>query len=239
MDTRPFLAIITARGGSKRLPGKNLLPLRGKPLIAWSILAAQAAPSVGAIYVSTDCAEIQSVSAGLGARCPDLRSPELSTDTATSAAVVHDVLDRLAPELDAYAGLVLLQPTSPLRQAQDIEAAIALYRQGGAQAVVSVCEAECPAPWVGQLSEDGMLDSFVRPEFKGRRSQDLGLWYRFNGAVYVIGFAAFRAENGFMPKGTRASIMPRHRSVDIDTAVDLRIAEALADWPSDGTYTGA
>lgn len=234
MDTRPFLAIITARGGSKRLPGKNLLPLRGKPLIAWSILAAQEAPSVGAIHVTTDSPAIRSLSLELGASCPALRSPELATDTATSAAVVHDVLDRLEQELGAYAGLVLLQPTSPLRQAQDIEAAIALYRQGGAQAVVSVCEAECPAPWVGQLSDDGMLDDFVRPEFKGKRSQDLGRWYRFNGAVYVIGFGAFRAENGFMPKGTRAYVMPRHRSVDIDTVMDFRIAEALADWPSEG-----
>lgn len=225
--TAGYLAIVTARAGSKRLPDKNIRPLCGQPLFVWSVRAALAAPSVGRTIVSTDSPRYREMALEAGADCPWLRSPELATDTTSSADVVADVLDRLGDEVARYRGLVLLQPTSPLRITADIEAAIALFEARRAPAVVTVSEAECPPAWMGQLPADGCMDDFVQPQFRGIRSQDLGVWYRLNGAVYVIGIDTFRREHGFMPAGTLGHVMPRERSVDVDTAFDFQVADAL------------
>lgn len=222
-----YLAIVTARAGSKRLPDKNIRPLCGKPLFVWSVLAGLVSPSVARTLVSTDSPLYRQIALDSGAECPWLRAPALAQDTTSSADVVADVLDRLGDELAGYRGMVLLQPTSPLRTAADIEAAIALFESRQASAVVTVSETECPPAWVGQLPPDGRMDHFVQPRFRGMRSQDLGQWYRLNGAVYVIGFDTFRREHGFMPEGTLAHVMPRERSVDVDTAFDFLVAEAL------------
>ncbi|MBX3611667.1 MAG: acylneuraminate cytidylyltransferase family protein [Hydrogenophaga sp.] len=218
---------MTARAGSKRLPDKNIRPLCGHPLFVWSVKAALAAASVSRIIVSTDSPYYREIALKAGADCPWLRPPELATDTTSSADVVADMLDRLGDELARYRGLVLLQPTSPLRVAADIEAAIGLYEARQAPAVVTVSEAECPPAWMGQLPADGCMDHFVQPQFRGIRSQDLGLWYRLNGAVYVIGIDTFQREHGFMPTGTLGYVMPRERSVDVDTAFDFQVANAL------------
>jgi CMP-N-acetylneuraminic acid synthetase len=222
-----YLAIVTARAGSKRLPDKNILDIGGKPLFVWSILAGLGCPVIKRTIVSTDSPRYQKIALEAGADCPWLRSVALSQDQSTSADVVREVLDLLGPATDGYRGLVLLQPTSPLRLPADITAAIALFESRRASAVVSVCEAECPPVWMGQLPDDFSMDEFIQPQFKGKRSQDLGHWYRINGALYVIGIDTFRRENGFMPEGTLAHVMPRERSVDVDTAFDLAVARAL------------
>lgn len=222
-----YLAIVTARAGSKRLPGKNVRELRGKPLFVWSVLAGTECPDVGATVVTTDSSQYQDLARAAGAECPRLRPAELSSDTASSFDVVKDVLDHYGSGLAAYKNFVLLQPTSPLRTAEDVAAAIALHRSRGASAVVSVCEAECPPAWIGQIGDDLKLDDFIRPEYKGMRSQDLGAWYRFNGAIYIVNIEVFLAERSFTPRGTVAYVMPRERSVDVDTAFDFKVAEAL------------
>lgn len=222
-----YLAIVTARSGSKRLPDKNIRDFAGKPLLVWSVLAGLGCPAIKRTIVSTDSPRYQNIALEAGADCPWLRNASLAQDQSTSADVVSEVLDRLGPEIDGYRGLVLLQPTSPLRLASDIAAAIELFESRHASAVVSVCEAECPPAWMGQLPDDLSMDEFVQPQFKGKRSQDLGHWHRINGALYVIGIDTFHRENGFMPAGTLAHIMPRERSVDVDTAFDLAVAEAL------------
>lgn len=190
-------------------------------------MAAKECAEVGEVVVSTDSIEYQTLAQSTGAICSWLRGPDLSSDEASSADVVEDVLDHCDDGAANYAGIVLLQPTSPLRAAADISAAIQLHQSSGAPAVVSVCEAECPPAWIGQVGADLRMDDFIRPEFRGLRSQDLGTWYRLNGAVYVIGVEAFRAEHGFMPKGTLAYIMPRKRSIDIDTAYDFELAQLV------------
>lgn len=225
--TDKYLAIVTARSGSKRLPGKNVRDLCGKPLFVWSVLAGLQCPQVSRVIVSTDSEEYQRIAIAAGANCPQLRDPALAADETSSADVVKEVLDQLGEELRQYRALVLLQPTSPLRTADDVSAAIALHRKLDASAVVSVCEAECPPAWVGQIGEDLSMDNFIRPEFKGLRSQDLGEWYRVNGAIYVVNIREFLAEWSFMPQGTRAYVMPRERSIDIDTPYDLKLAEAM------------
>lgn len=222
-----YLAIVTARSGSKRLPGKNVRDLCGKPLFVWSVLAGLQCPQVARTIVSTDSAEYQGIAIAAGADCPWLRDPALATDETSSADVVKEVLDRLGDEVKQYRALVLLQPTSPLRTAQDISGALALYEARNAPAVVSVCEAECPPAWMGQLPADLAMDEFVPAQFRGLRSQDLGDWYRLNGAVYVIGIDEFRREHGFKPQETLAYVMPRERSVDVDTAFDFELAELL------------
>jgi CMP-N,N'-diacetyllegionaminic acid synthase len=222
-----YLAIVTARSGSKRLPGKNVRALCGKPLFVWSVLASLNCPQVGRTIVSTDSAEYQRIAIDAGADCPWLRDLALAADDISSADVVKEVLDRLGDEVKQYRALVLLQPTSPLRSSVDISGALALYEARNAPAVVSVSEAECPPAWMGQLPADLVIDEFVPAQFRGLRSQDLGDWYRLNGAVYVIGIEEFRREHGFKPQGALAYVMSRERSVDVDTAFDFELAEFL------------
>lgn len=223
-----YLAIVTARSGSKRLPGKNVRELCGKPLFVWSVLAGLNCPQVGRTIVSTDSAEYQRIAIDAGADCPWLRDQALSADETSSADVVKDVLDRLGQEeVKQYRALVLLQPTSPLRTSADICNALALYEARNAPAVVSVSNAECPPAWMGQLPVNLLMDEFVPAQFRGLRSQELGDWYRLNGAIYVIGIDEFRREHGFKPQGTLAFVMPRERSVDVDTAFDFELAEFL------------
>lgn len=222
-----YLAIVTARSGSKRLPGKNVRDLCGKPLFVWSVLAGLNCPKVSRTIVSTDSAEYQRIAIEAGADCLWLRDPALAADETSSADVVKDVLDRLGDEMKQYHALVLLQPTSPLRTAEDVSNALALYEARNAPAVVSVTDAECPPAWMGQFQADLVMDEFVPAQFRGVRSQDLGNWYRLNGAVYVIGINEFLREQGFKPQGTLAYLMPRERSVDVDTPFDFDIAEFL------------
>ncbi len=222
-----YLAIVTARSGSKRLPGKNAREICGKPLFVWSVLAGLSCPQVGRIIVSTDSVEYQRIAIDAGADCPWLRDRALAADEASSVDVVSEVLDRLGEEVKQYRALVLLQPTSPLRTSADICGALALYEDFNAPAVVSVSEAECPPAWIGQLPANLVMDEFVPKQFRGLRSQDLGSWYRINGAIYVIGVDEFRREHGFKPKGTLAYVMPRKHSVDVDTAFDFELAELI------------
>jgi CMP-N,N'-diacetyllegionaminic acid synthase len=143
--------------------------------------------------------------------------------------VVRDVLERLGDEVKQYRALVLLQPTSPLRTAEDISGALALYETRNAPAVVSVSEAECPPAWLGQLSTDLVMDEFVAEQSRGMRSQDFGDWYRLNGAIYVIGIEEFRCKHVFRPPGTLAYLMPRERSIDIDDASDFKLASLIME----------
>lgn len=229
-----YLAIVTARSGSKRLPGKNVRDLCGKPLFVWSVLAGLKCPLVARTIVSTDSVEYQRIAIAAGADCPWLRDPALAADETASADVVKEVLDRLGEEVKQYRALVLLQPTSPLRTAEDISGALALYESRKASAVVSVSEAECPPAWMGKLPDTLVMDEFVPTQFRGLRSQELGAWYRLNGAVYVIGISEFRREHGFMPRGTLGYEMPRERSIDVDTAFDFNLAELLMAQPGKG-----
>lgn len=222
-----YLAIVPARSGSKRLPGKNIRELGGKPLFVWSVLAALASPEIERTVVSTDSAEYQRLAIEAGATCPWLRDPALAADDSSSADVVKEVLDRLGDTVYEYRGIVLLQPTSPLRIAEDIAGALALYESRNAPAVVSISETECPPAWIGQLPSDLNMDEFVPKTSRGLRSQDLGLWYRLNGAIYVIGVDEFCREHGFMPSGTLGYVMPRERAIDVDTAFDFKVASLL------------
>jgi N-acylneuraminate cytidylyltransferase len=223
---KSVMAVVTARGGSKGLPGKNLRPLAGRPLIAWTIAAAQAAAGVDRLILSTDDPDIMAAAQALGCEAPFRRSPELSGDTAGSIDVVLDALDRV-PGFDV---VLLLQPTSPLRTAADIDGALARMAAGGAPACVSVTEAPVH-PWL-VYGEDagGRIDPFAAPPAGASlRRQDLPPAWMLNGAVYAAEADWLRRERTFLKPGETALWpMPPERSIDIDTLEDFEAAERLA-----------
>ncbi len=217
------LGLVTARGGSKGLPGKNVLPLAGLPLIGWTIKAARSSKYLDRTILSTDCAEIASVARSLDCEVPFLRPAHLATDTATSVEVAIDALDRV----DQYDWLVLLQPTSPLRTAEDIDAAIESCVAHGASSCVSVSEVEKSPFWMYRVEKDQTLSPVLEDRSGATRRQDLPAIYVINGGVYVIKTSTLRETRCFAPDGAIAYIMPKERAVDIDSKLDLMVAEEL------------
>lgn len=224
MSKPVIYALVVARGGSRGLPQKNIRNLRGKPLIAYTIEAARQSALVDEVYLSTDDMEIASVAKTYGCEIPFLRESSLATDDASSVDVVSDAIKRLAP----HDIVVLLQPTSPLRTAQDIDSALELMLQEAAPACVSVCPA-ADHPWLVQrIDANGNLDPYCSSgEVKYLRRQDLPEAWVLNGAIYAARCDLFIASGSFMMDGTIAYRMPLDRSVDIDTEDDLNRAEQI------------
>lgn len=221
-------ALIPARGGSKGIPRKNLALLAGQPLLAWTIDAALGSENLSRVLVSTDDVEIAEVARQHGAEVPFLRPPELAADESGALEVALHALDWIEQSTSGRPEyLLLLQPTSPLRTTADIDAAIDLARARSADAVLSVCEAT-PHPLLARrVDENGVLTDFIPvPEVSGRR-QDFPPAYFLNGAIYLNRCASLRATRSFQPPGALALRMPPERSLDIDTLLDLRIAEAF------------
>lgn len=223
LNGKTFLAIIPARGGSKRLPRKNVLPLGGKPLIAYSIEAAKKSQYLDAVIVSSDDDEILNVAKQFKAQTLK-RPPELASDTATT----FDALEHAIQTQQKYDYIVLLQPTSPLRSTRNIDEAIELLEAKNADAVVSVCEMDHSPLWSNTLPEDGNMKSFLKDEVLNKRSQDLEKYYRLNGAIYICNTDKLLQEKTFFLKEKIFSyIMPREESIDIDEALDFKIAQTI------------
>lgn len=220
------MALIPARGGSKGLPGKNVMPLMGKPMIAYSVEAALGAGLEP--VVSTDDEEIARVARDAGASVPFMRPERLATDEATTLEVVFHALDRLYDASEQEDVLVcLLQPTSPLRSAEDIKGALALAREVEAP-VVSVSPVKKPPSWMVRMDASGRLSPFVEDRQPGgvTRRQDAAPLYMYNGAIYVIMASALRQLKSFAPEGVVGYVMPAERSVDVDDLLDFRLAQA-------------
>jgi CMP-N,N'-diacetyllegionaminic acid synthase len=218
------VGLVTARGGSKRLPRKNVLPLAGKPMIAWTIEAARESGVLRRVIVSTEDDEIARVSREYGADVPFIRPMELALDDSDHVDVVNHALGWLEEQEGVHPDYVmLLQPTSPLRTAADIDACVALARQTDAPAVVSV-SAMRPHPYLAmRLGDDGTLERVIAVD-AGREA-----WPPLvapNGAVYLNRVASLRADRTFVPSGTLGYVMPSERSLDIDTLWDLSLADA-------------
>jgi len=220
---KTFLAIILARGGSKRLPRKNILSLNGKPLIAYSIEAGLRSKYIDKVIVSSDDKEILDISKEFGAdiiKRPDI----LADDTATS----FDALKHTIENVEEYDYTILLQPTSPLRDENDIDSAIELLEIKDADCVVGVCEMEHSPLWSNTLAEDRSMQGFLRDEILNRRSQDLEKYYRINGAIYICKTNRLLEEGSFFLKDNiYAFIMDREDSIDIDEKIDFDIASIL------------
>lgn len=222
---KTFLAIIPARGGSKRLPRKNVLDLCDKPLIAYTIEAALKSKYINKVIVSSDDEEILNISKKFGADI--IKRPiDLANDTATTFDAIKHTIDNF----EKYDYIVLLQPTSPLRNEKHIDEAIELLENKKADAIVSVCEMEHSPLWSNTLPENGNMSSFLRDEILNKRSQDLEKYYRLNGAIYICKTENLLEEKSFFLKeNIFAYVMDRKSSIDIDEEMDFKIAEVLME----------
>jgi len=223
-QNKKVLAIIPARGGSKRLPHKNILDLNGKPLIAWTIEAAKKSKIIDKLIVSTDDDKIAEISKQYGAEVPFIRPKHLASDTASSLDVVLHAIHFFKEKEVQFDYFVLLQPTSPLRTNEDIDDAFKLL-DDKTKAVVSVCETAHSPLWSNTLPKDLSMKDFIKPEIRNMRSQDLPKYYRLNGAIYISESEYLKENYGFLGKNTKAYIMPQKRSVDIDTIRDIKLIE--------------
>ncbi len=220
------IAIISARSGSKGLPDKNIKELSGKPLMAYSIEAAIQSECFDDVMVSTDSEKYAEIARMYGAEVPFMRSEVTSSDTASSWDVVEEVLQGYEKMGKIFDTICLLQPTSPMRTSGDIKAAYSLYKEKDAIAVLSMTELEHPMEWCGKIDETLSICGFHN-KTGGVRRQDMGKSYRPNGAIYIVSVPEFRKDRYLYREGAYAYIMPRHRSVDIDTEFDFRFAEFM------------
>jgi len=218
---KTFLAIIPARGGSKRLPRKNVLDLCGKPLIAWSIEAGLNSKYIDKVVVSSDDDEILEISKKFGSETIK-RPDKLASDTATTFDAIKYTIDKL-PEYDY---IVLLQPTSPLRNEKHIDESIELLEAKNADAIVSVCETNHSPLWSNTLPENGSMDNFLRYDVLNKRSQDLEKYYRLNGSIYLCKAKRLKKEKTlFLKSNCIAYKMKQEQSIDIDSRIDFLLAE--------------
>ncbi len=211
------LALITARGGSKGLPGKNIRLAHGRPLIDYTIAAARAARSVDRVVLSTDDDTIASVAIECGCEVPFRRPADLASDEARSIDVVLHALGKLA----AHDLVVLLQPTSPARTAEDIDDACRQLVSRSAPSCVSVTAATQSPYWMYRLGDAGCLHPLLELPAAASRRQDLPPIYVLNGAIYAARTDWLRTHGAFVGPGTVAHIMPPERSIDIDTLEDF------------------
>ena len=222
-----MIAIIPARGGSKGLPGKNIKNLLGKPMIAYTIEAAKASKHITDIIISTDCEEIYRIAIEHGAMDTFLRPAELAKDEAQAIDNYIYTIDRLEKDfsmnIDSF---TVLQPTSPLRTTEDIDKSIEMYKNSNARSVISYTEEHHPLTWHKYIKEDGSLENIFEDKLDNR--QKFRVSYYPTGAVYVFNTQMIRSRNYF-DGSTKAYIMPRERSVDIDTEEDFRYAEFLLE----------
>ena len=222
------IAIIPARSGSKGLKDKNIKLLDGKPLIWYSIQAALDSNCFDEVMVSTDSEKYVEIAKKCGANVPFLRSERTSTDKASSWDTVREVLVSYKNQEKVFDNVMLLQPTSPLRNVDDIKNAFALFENNHATSVVGVCEMEHSPLWSNTLPFDKRLDNFINSEVKkasGRQS--LPTYYRINGAVYLSAINYENMEFDLFDKSGFAYVMPQERSIDIDSELDFVIAETI------------
>ena len=223
MNLTDTLFVITARGGSKGLPGKNIKELCGKPLIAYSIDVARAFTSDENICVSTDSEEIKRVVEAYGLKVPFIRPDYLATDTATSNDVLVHAVNYYKGQNREYRKLCLLQPTSPLRTAEDVKGAMDLYRDD-IDMVVSVVKSHAPAV-LCQDDEEGFVQLVYNKKALGR--QQLPDMYEYNGAVYVMNVSSL-LEKGMSGFSKRVKyVMSKEHSVDIDDIYDFYQVESI------------
>ena len=222
-----ILGVITARGGSKTIPRKNIKLLAGKPLIAWTIEAARQSHVLERVIVSTDDERIAAISRKWGAEVPFLRPKKLAEDDTPTFPVLKHAVSFLKSSKGYIPDVVvLLQPTSPLRSAKHIRQAVSLFQKTQADSVVSVCLAEHNPHWMKRLEGDRVYP-FFKDALHDSRRQDLPPVYRPNGAIYVTRYPVLMKENRMLGEDTRAVVMDAESSIDIDTWLDFKIAELI------------
>lgn len=220
------LAIIPARSGSKGLTDKNIKEIQGKPLIAYTIEAAQKSEIFDEIMVSTDSQKYAEIAEAYHASVPFFRSKQNSGDTASTWDTVREVIKQYKQQGRYFDIFCLLQPTSPLRTYVDIQKAFKVYKEKKAISVVSVCECEHSPLWTGTLNQEHELTDFISKEGTNQR-QKHEIYYRLNGAIYIMNTEAFLNGQDLYGEKSYAYIMNKNRSIDIDDEYDFCLAEYL------------
>lgn len=223
------LAVILARSGSKGLKDKNIKELLGKPLMAYTIEAALQSGKYDTVHVSTDSERYADIARQYGADVPFLRDAELAGDKASSWDALRSVVRKYAKLGKEFDTVTLLQPTSPLRDAKDIQSAFDLFEKKNATGVVSVCEVDHSPLTCNVLGEDHSLKGFLDINRAGRR-QDMATFYRINGAIYIQRTDLLMNEMNIYGEGSYAYIMDKKKSVDIDDEFDFFLAEAAMSY---------
>jgi CMP-N,N'-diacetyllegionaminic acid synthase len=226
--TKKILSIIPARGGSKGLLRKNIINLAGKPLIAWTIEASLKSKYITKTIVSSEDGEILETSIKYGAEI--IRRPDdLASDTATSESVVKHAIDYLKYKGEEFDIVILLQPTSPLRNSKDIDSAFEVMFNSEATAVISTCEFDNKILKTFIECSNGFLEGISNNKYPFVRRQDLPAVYMPNGAIYIINVKSFREEKSFLTSKTLNYVMPKSRSIDIDNQSDMdKIKELIS-----------
>lgn len=225
-NDKKFLAIIPARSGSKGLKDKNIKNLNEKPMIAYTIEAAKQSGIFTDIIVSTDSERYATISEKHGATVPFLRPKELATDSSTSIDMIEYTITELNKRGFTYDFFMLLQPTSPLRDANDIRNAVNLLTKKKANSVVSVCEAEHSPHLMNTLDDSLNMDGFLPTKFNKRR-QDLSTYYRLNGAIYLSNTRYFQEHKSFYKEKSYACVMKQKNSIDVDSWIDFELIRIL------------
>lgn len=223
-----MLALIPARGGSKGLPGKNIRPLGGMPLIVHTIRAAQQARAISRVVVTTDDAGIAAVARDHGAEIPFIRPAEFASDTSPAIdTYLHACATLEHQGAPTIKELTVLLPTAPLRTAADIDAAVTLFRERGAEAVISVTPNPHPVQWARAIDDAGVLRAWLPDGDANQNRQAYRTSFMPNGAIYVFARALLERRQGYYGDHTHAYVMPKERSVDIDDCWDFLLAEAI------------
>ena len=227
IEKKKILAIIPARGGSKGLPGKNIRQLLGKPLIAWTIEQAKQSKYIDEIFVSTDSPEIAEVSDIFGVTVPILRPDKLAEDGSKSIDVIEHVVEYFDKNNMFFDLVVLLEPTSPLRESQDIDnAVLSLINNKAAESIVGVCKSESAHPSFSVTIDTGFIKPYEKCNNTLRR-QDIKDIYFFEGSLYLSYTASLKQRRTFYHEKTLPYIVPKWKSYEVDDLVDWIIIEAL------------
>ncbi|MBP7320589.1 MAG: acylneuraminate cytidylyltransferase family protein [Lachnospiraceae bacterium] len=220
------IAIIPARSGSKGLPNKNILPLEGKPMMAYTIEACLESGCFQRVHVSTDSEEYAQIAIEYGADVPFLRDPLLATDQATTEDVIWDVLEKYHALGEEFEVFGIMQPTSPLRNAIDIQNSFQLFQEKNANSIIGVCPMEHSPLWSNQLGEADSMYHFLNVQTNQNRQQ-FGQYYRINGAIYLMRISEYSSHMALYGEKSYAYRMPKERSIDIDDEMDLEIAKVF------------
>ncbi len=225
-----ILAIITARGGSKGVPKKNIRLLNGKPLISYTVEAAKQSQYIDRVIISTDSEEIADTAAAGGAEKLFLRPAQFATDESPSwETIIHALQWIENHEKKIYPVFCLLQPTSPLRRSNHVDAAIEKYfATPHAENLVSVCESSKSPYWSQMVTKEGLLKPVIDSKNLFTRRQETPQTYDINGAIYIAKTESYLRTKSFLDDKTTFYAMSKEDSLDIDTELDFTIAEVIS-----------
>lgn len=226
INGKKVLAVIPARGGSKGVPKKNIREVGGKPLIAWTIDAARKSKYIDRLIFSSEDKETIEIALKYGCDVPFVRPLELATDESGTTEVILHAIENIT---ERYNYIVVLQPTSPLRLSTDIDNCIQHCLETNSLSCVSVTEAEKSPYWMYFLDDKGKMTGVIDIKNRPTRRQNIPTAYTLNGAVYVVEIESFKKTMKLINNQTVAYIMPKIRSLDIDTDFDFMLFQTLLD----------